>query len=491
MRIRSLRLIAAVGAMAIPAGAVADPAHHHWEVDGFGGGHYFSEDGELGARDVENAPAPEHSVAFGVRLGFWLTPRLAIEAEGAAMPTEAKAGSATSEQFIVGYRLSGVLQFDAGRVKPFLLVGGGGESNSSERDDILLDDTDLLFHAGVGAKFALGEAWGIRADARLLLPPSSESEGVTADFEGLIGLYKLFGGSSEPVDLDSDGIIGAADRCPNEPEDKDQFQDDDGCPDTDNDSDGVADANDRCPGEPETVNQVDDNDGCPEKDEDGDGVFGAADQCPTEAEDVDGFEDGNGCPDGDNDGDGLADGNDRCPAEPETKNGFKDEDGCPDEVPVAVQKFTGTIKGINFQVNSADLTPGSSATLDEAVKVLQEYADIRLEIGGHTDNNGPADYNRRLSQRRADKVKSYFVDKGIAADRLEAKGYGPDNPLADNATREGRVQNRRVEFTLLTTGGAAPSAPPATTPPSAPAPQPSTPAQPSAPAPQPEPTKKP
>lgn len=490
MRTRSLRLIAAVGALAMPAGAQADPAHYRWEVGGFGGGHYFSDNSELGARDVEGAPAPEHSVAFGVRVGFWFTPRLALEAEGAAMPTEAKAAGVTAEQFIVGYRLSAVLQLDAGRVLPFLLVGAGGIRNSSERDDILLDDNDFAFHAGAGAKFALGEAWGIRADARLLTPPSSESEGVTAEFEGLIGVYKLFGGRSAPVDSDGDGLLGAADRCPTEPEDKDGFQDDDGCPDADNDGDGVADANDRCRDEPETVNQVDDADGCPEKDEDGDGVFGAADQCPAEAEDADGFEDQNGCPDGDNDGDGLADGSDRCRDQPETKNGFQDEDGCPDEVPVAVQKFTGTIKGINFQVNSADLTPGSSSTLDEAVKVLQEFGDIRLEIGGHTDNNGPADYNRRLSQRRADRVKSYFVDKGIAADRLEAKGYGPDKPLADNTTREGRIQNRRVEFTLLTSGGAAP-APPATTPPSAPAPQPSTPAQPNPPAPQPEPTKKP
>jgi OmpA-OmpF porin, OOP family len=475
MRIRSLRVIAAVAiVVAVPAaGALANP-DLHWQFDGFGGGHFFSDNNELGARDVEDAPSPDNAVAFGVRLGYWFTPRVGVEAEAAAMPTEAQSGTATSEQFIVGYRLSGILQFNAGRVLPFVLAGAGGESNSSERDDILLDDTDVVFHAGAGAKFAIGEEWGIRADARLLLPPSSESDGVTADFEGLIGLYKMFGGPAAPVDTDGDGLLGDADRCPNEAEDKDDFQDDDGCPDTDNDGDGVADANDRCPAEPETVNQVDDTDGCPEKDEDGDGVYGAADQCPAEAEDKDGFEDGNGCPDADNDGDGLADGSDHCAAEPETKNGFKDEDGCPDEVPVAVQKFTGAIKGINFQINSAELTGGSSTTLDEAVKVLQEYTDIRLEIGGHTDNNGPEEYNRRLSQRRADKVKAYFVGKGIAADRLEAKGYGPDKPVADNNTREGKVQNRRVEFTLLS-GGTTPApgaSPPAPAPAPEPAPQP-------------------
>ena len=227
---------------------------------------------------------------------------------------------------------------------------------------------------------------------------------------------------------------------------------------------------------------------------------GAADQCPTEAEDKDGFQDEDGCPDADNDADGILDGSDKCPDEAETKNGFEDEDGCADQVPAAVQQFTGTIQGINFKINSDKLTAGSSKTLDAAVAVLQEYPALRIEISGHTDITGNVDHNRDLSQRRADRVKEYLVKKGVAAERLEAKGYGPDKPIATNDTKEGQMANRRVEFTLLS-GAAQPgtppasgTTPPATTPPAttpAPTTPPATTPAPSAPSPTTQPQKNP
>jgi OOP family OmpA-OmpF porin len=453
---------------------------HPWQFDIFGGFHWFSEDNELGARDVPDAPAPDHGVALGIRLGYWILPALAIEAEGVAIPSESTIGN--SEQFVVGYRLNLLYQFAMGGVKPFVLVGAGGSSNSSERDEVLLDDTDFVTHAGVGARFAVDDRWGFRADARVLFPPSSEGEGVTVDFEGLLGIYVGFGGGEkkaaepepepEPTDEDGDGIVGAADQCPTEAEDKDGFEDENGCPDPDNDGDGIADGQDQCPTEPETMNQIDDTDGCPEKDEDGDGLIGSADQCPTEAEDKDGHEDENGCPDPDNDGDGVLDADDKCPTEQETKNGFQDNDGCKDDVPKAVKKFTGAIKGINFKVNSADLTAGSFRTLDAAVKVLVEFPDVRLEISGHTDDTGSADLNRDLSQRRAATVKEYFVSKGIADDRLTAKGYGPDKPIDPRKTKSARAKNRRVEFQLIGGGAEHEAAPPEGTPTPAPEPPP-------------------
>ncbi len=467
MGIRSLRLVAAAAvAGAVPASgsaALANPAHTGFEFDGFAGGHFFSPNNELGARDEGGAASPDNAVAFGLRLGYWFVPMFGIEVEGEGVPTEAKLGTATSEQFIVGYRLNAVVQFGSSRVIPFVLAGVGGSSNSSERDDILLDDTDFSVHAGAGLKFAIGSDWGVRAEYRALIPPSSDPDKSLAfDQEGLIGLYTMFGGRAEAplvsatADQDGDGVPDASDKCVSEPEDKDGFEDENGCPDPDNDGDGIADASDKCPMEPESMNQIDDADGCPEKDDDGDGVVGSADKCPNQAEDKDGFEDENGCPDPDNDADGVADANDKCPAESESPNGFQDGDGCPDEVPAAVQKFTGVIKGINFKKDSAELTRSSSRTLDAAVKLLQEYADLRLEVAGHTDNTGDAERNRALSQERADAVKAYLVSKGIPTDRLEAKGYGPDQPLADNATRAGQATNRRVEFTLLPGTPAAP-----------------------------------
>ncbi|HEY6078988.1 MAG TPA: thrombospondin type 3 repeat-containing protein [Polyangiaceae bacterium] len=170
---------------------------------------------------------------------------------------------------------------------------------------------------------------------------------------------------SEARDNDDDGIEGASDQCPTEPEDKDGYEDSDGCPDndndldtipdkqdkcpgqaedqdgfedqdgcpeTDNDKDGIADTGDRCPTQAETKNGFKDDDGCPdEADTDNDGVPDARDKCLSEAEDTDGFEDTDGCPDPDNDGDGILDSDDECVDEPETKNKFEDEDGCPDE----------------------------------------------------------------------------------------------------------------------------------------------------------------
>jgi OmpA-OmpF porin, OOP family len=135
-------------------------------------------------------------------------------------------------------------------------------------------------------------------------------------------------------DNDGDGILDDNDKCPNEAEDMDGFEDLDGCPDVDNDKDGVPDDADHCPLKPETKNGFKDDDGCPDEiDSDSDGVPDSRDKCPTEAEDTDGFQDEDGCPDLDNDNDGIPDDKDECIDEPETPNGFQDEDGCPDEAP--------------------------------------------------------------------------------------------------------------------------------------------------------------
>ncbi|HWU91260.1 MAG TPA: thrombospondin type 3 repeat-containing protein [Kofleriaceae bacterium] len=166
-------------------------------------------------------------------------------------------------------------------------------------------------------------------------------------------------------DSDGDGIPNGRDRCPLEPEDKDGFEDSDGCPDDDNDGDHRPDATDKCPNQAEDLDGFDDDDGCPDldndgdkipdledkcpldpedgrepfpkdgcpankRDSDGDGLTDDVDKCPLKEEDMDGFEDGDGCPEGDNDNDGVPDGEDRCPLCPEDKDGFEDGDGCPD-----------------------------------------------------------------------------------------------------------------------------------------------------------------
>ena len=134
------------------------------------------------------------------------------------------------------------------------------------------------------------------------------------------------------LDNDNDGILDKDDKCPNEAEDFDQFEDEDGCPDPDNDKDGIDDLHDACPLDPEDHKPPKPNDGCPlsKTDTDGDGIMDDKDKCPTDPEDKDGFEDEDGCPDPDNDNDGIPDGFDQCPNQPEDMDGFQDDDGCPD-----------------------------------------------------------------------------------------------------------------------------------------------------------------
>jgi outer membrane protein OmpA-like peptidoglycan-associated protein len=89
--------------------------------------------------------------------------------------------------------------------------------------------------------------------------------------------------------------------------------------------------------------------------------------------------------------------------------------------------------------------------LDQVARVLQEHPEIdRVVIEGHTDDRGNADVNRKLSQARAEAVRDYLVSKGVESARLEARGFGPDRPIASNKTERGRAANRRVAFIIVT-----------------------------------------
>jgi MYXO-CTERM domain-containing protein len=295
-------------------------------------------------------------------------------------------------------------------------------------------------------------------------------EGVTAPaFEALASMSYV---STRPpvrheppppqvLDSDHDGIPDDVDRCPQTPEDKDGFQDEDGCPDPDNDLDGIPDADDKCPNEPEDHDGFQDADGCPDPDNDADGIPDASDKCPNEPEDRDGYQDADGCPEPDNDGDGIPDASDKCPSEPETKNGYQDADGCPDELPAELKKFTGVVAGVAFKSGSADLLPSSTKALQAAVATLQHFPDLRLEIQGHTDDvpvrpHGPYASNLALSQARAESVRDYLVAMGVPPSRLIAQGYGDAQPRQPPAGLKGaalsaaRTKNRRVEFQIVT-----------------------------------------
>ncbi len=253
----------------------------------------------------------------------------------------------------------------------------------------------------------------------------------------------------EPGDMDADGIADGEDSCPDVPEDMDGFKDADGCPELDNDNDGVVDGMDECPMAPEDFDKHQDLDGCPDPDNDNDGILDASDRCPDEPEDMDGDRDGDGCPDQDADGDGVPDDSDACPDQAETANGYLDGDGCPDEKPQKVEITKKQIKikeQIQFETGSSRIRAGSYDVLDDVVTVMGDYPEIKVRIEGHTDNVGADSGNLTLSKARADSVFEYVISKGIDARRLVTEGFGETRPIDTNTSTAGRAANRRVEF---------------------------------------------
>lgn len=245
------------------------------------------------------------------------------------------------------------------------------------------------------------------------------------------------------VDSDGDGVLDPADACPGTP--LGTRVDATGCPlpPPDSDGDGVIDADDACPGTAPGT-RVDAR-GCPlpPPDSDGDGVIDANDACPNTPAGT--KVDAVGCPlpPPDADGDGVPDIADACPATPPGTT--VDAKGCP---PV-FEGASFTLTGVTFETSKAVLRPSSMTTLDEVAAKLLANPTVRVEIAGHTDNTGNAASNMRLSLARAEAVRRYFIGKGIAEDRLVAKGYGSTRPVAGNDSVDGRAQNRRVELTKI------------------------------------------
>jgi outer membrane protein OmpA-like peptidoglycan-associated protein len=389
-------------------------------------------------------------------------------------------------------------------VQPFLVAGVGGFFKSVSDPaatgvDFPNPDLDFMPNAGPGVQFPIGDKLMLRTDYRILVNLGSErfdNHGDTlVNWEWTAGLDFVLGGSK---DTDLDLIKDKLDQCPTEAEDVDAFQDADGCPDADNDGDDIPDTTDGCPNEGEDLDRFEDENGCPDPDNDGDGILDGDDSCPTEA----GVASALGCPDGD--GDGIRDANDACPAEAGTAalNGcadtdgdtlinpndecptvagpvesfgcpdgdvdlvpdFRDEcpeqkanegidpkrsNGCPSRVFVAAGGIR-ILEKVFFDSGKATIQARSHSLLDDVAATLQRYPGItKIEVQGHTDDQGADAANLTLSQGRSEAVVAYLVSKGVAAERLVARGYGETAPLEPNTSSAARANNRRVEFKIL------------------------------------------
>ena len=228
-------------------------------------------------------------------------------------------------------------------------------------------------------------------------------------------------------DADGDGVLDDADKCPGTPTGVEVNSK--GCP-LDSDGDGVPDYKDNCPGTSKDAKV--DAMGCP-LDSDGDGVPDHRDKCPDTPKGV--KVDNSGCP-LDSDGDGVYDDMDKCPDTP--KGATVNERGC--------WAFKGKVF---FDFNKSEIKSEADPLMKEAINILEENPDMRVEVQGHTDRKGPEAYNQMLSEKRAMAVKAYLIKEGIDSGRLEVKGYGESEPIDSNDTEEGRQRNRRVRFKVI------------------------------------------
>jgi outer membrane protein OmpA-like peptidoglycan-associated protein len=218
--------------------------------------------------------------------------------------------------------------------------------------------------------------------------------------------------------------------------------------DPDRDRDGIADRNDACPDQPEDRDGFEDEDGCPDLDDDHDAIPDSSDSCPREPEDRDGYADEDGCPEPDNDGDGVLDRDDACVVVP----GVPEQRGCPAQAVVETESSLHVLEQVHFENNKAVIMPDSEGTLGHVKELLDAHPEITaVRIEGHTDSVGEDDRNFVLSKARAAAVGSWLVKHGIERKRLAAWGCGEKHPVADNSTLEGRAQNRRVMFQLEAT----------------------------------------
>jgi len=393
--------------------AIASPARadSNLEASGFLGLMDFASDIRLGSA-LAPEQRPQTAPIFGARLTY--TPirsrasgnlhlDLALEPELSFTPSWTGYGFDEDRPSyfapVFSYRLNVLIRLGGGFIQPHVIAGVGGATVASP-SPYMKKETDPVYVWGIGATMQMIDRWQLRLDAKQNRMPAMDG-GTTSSYELLVSVGARFGlapaTSSEHVDI--------AHAPPKPPE-----------PDRDSDNDGIPDSLDTCPKDPETVNGVDDEDGCPEADPDGDKIIGAADKCPDKAEDYDRFEDNDGCPDEDNDKDGIVDAKDKCPNESETFNGIADDDGCPDQITPAITSALASASKVKFESGRPRLSDKAKAALDRALGMMLNNPKLKVAITVHPDK---ADAKAaELAKKRADVVKWYLVEQGVAAGQL-------------------------------------------------------------------------
>jgi len=438
-------LLFAIVAMAVlvPAARAADELEMPlFAISPYVGQAYWSD--EIGLDD---------SLIYGGRAAVMFLPWLGVEGTYGRTSTDTDFAPGYDTD-VEHFGLDLLLNLAPGRcINPYL-TGGWSRFDIDSSGNTVTGLTNSLngWEYGGGLKIRLHEIMGRRTDLRLDvrnvindLCSSFPNDGDwTNNVIASAGLQFTFGRMAR--DSDNDGVRDRDDMCADTP--AGAPVDAMGCP-LDADGDGVFDNVDKCPG---TLSGAPvDAMGCA-LDSDADGVIDLYDECAATPAGVE--IDKAGCP-LDSDGDGVFDGLDKCP---ETPGHLKvDKNGCPIEISKMETELldTGMISTsqISFGSGNSNLDAQSHAILDEIALTLSHWPELRVEIGGHTDSQGSAKSNQKLSERRATAVLDYLKLKHPEIDSAQysVAGYGENAPIADNSTREGRAANRRVEFKVLNT----------------------------------------
>lgn len=382
----------------------------------FGGHYWFEDDQQL-----------KDGLVVGLRLGYAFTPHIALEGSFERPRLDSRSVDVRFS------RLTGLYHFNPGaRFVPFIEAGAGS---------IRVNDLGSLWtgNAGAGIKYFLTKNIVLRGDILSIIHEGDAYVSRTKNYEATVGLSYVWQKKGAvlpptappvrpavrvapppapvvvvPPPPPAPVVVAPPATCP-----PGQTGTPPNCvtpPPPDSDNDGVPDALDLCPNTPAGV--AVNKDGCP-LDSDGDGVSDMADQCPN------------------------------------TPMGTSvDSKGCPPPPPapvVVVPKVVTYPLDVKFDVGTATIRHESEANIKAFASLMKQHPEGRVEIQGHTDNTGDAKYNVTLSQKRADSVMKALIASGAVADHLSAKGFGGEQPIGDNATREGKQLNRRVAAKMTVT----------------------------------------
>lgn len=412
-RMRSIPVFAALAASAVSAAPLTAQRAHQLELGGYGSFTRYDHLMNLKSR-----------IGAGARLGYFISSGLGLELEGGiAQPRTQNPLVFTTVRWIAA---SVVLNVHAGRNVPYVL-GGYTRIAYGGANDAPYDFSDHALHGAVGDRISLIPGVALRLEGRAIFAPRTDSRfggSWAGHVVGSVGVSMFALGRSGA------GAVAVRDRVRAPAP-------------VDADGDGVTDGLDRCADTPRGA-QVDQT-GC-SQDGDKDGVANGIDQCPESSAGA--AVDAKGCT-LDADGDGIADALDRCPAT--ARGAAVDATGCP-AAAMDLTRLFGVMRGVSFEAGAgggSSLTAGSYPVLNDIAATLIAHPELRVEIAAYTDDAGVPGTIVRMTQLRAEVVRSYLAGRGVPSGRMVARGYGSASPIASNATPAGRVLNRRVELRRL------------------------------------------